>query len=161
METTPFTRQTRLTGYMPLPRQVLTSPLSSTAKLAYAVLLDRATLSQRSPGYAGADGAVYVVYPIEKLARRLGRGESTVKRCLDELEAAALLSRKRQRRNAPNLIFLRFPTGGFQAVQGSENELSDSSKMDPLTAQKWTPINKRDQNKNTVIFYRQGEGESL
>ena len=64
---TPFRLDTKLTGYYPLPRELLNMELPSTALVLYAVLLDRMTLSRKN-GYADEKGCVYVIYPIEKLA---------------------------------------------------------------------------------------------
>ena len=74
----PFTLSTSLTGYMPIPRELLDMELPSTAILLYAVLLDRATLSQKN-GYSDGTGAVYVIYPIDKLAETLSISDTAVK----------------------------------------------------------------------------------
>lgn len=86
-EVTPFCLNTGLTDFFPLPRRILELPLSSTAKLAYGVLLDRGTLSRKNR-YANEAGEIYVIYTIERLARTLGKGTTAVKRCLKELEKA-------------------------------------------------------------------------
>ena len=69
-ELQPFRPKTRLTGYYPVPREMLQMKLSSPAILLYAVLLDKMTLSQKN-GYVDEEGRVYVIYPIEKLAQTL------------------------------------------------------------------------------------------
>lgn len=43
-----YTREGGLTNYLPLPRPLLELDLSGTALLLYALLLDRATLSQKN-----------------------------------------------------------------------------------------------------------------
>ena len=43
----PFTLEAGLTGYMPLPRELLDMDLPSTAVLIYGALLDRATPGNR------------------------------------------------------------------------------------------------------------------
>lgn len=43
-----FSVDSSLTGYLPVPRELLNLDLPSTAILPYAVLLDRATLSRRT-----------------------------------------------------------------------------------------------------------------
>ena len=80
-----FCVDTGLTGYLPVPRELLRLELPSTAILLYAVLLDRATLSQKNR-YADEMGHVYVIYPIEKLAQALSVSETAVKRHLKTLE---------------------------------------------------------------------------
>ena len=70
----PFRLDTKLTSYYPLPRELLNMELPSTALVLYAVLLDRMTLSRKN-GYADETGCVYVIYPIEKLAKTLSVSE--------------------------------------------------------------------------------------
>ena len=43
----PFCLDSALTGYLPLPRELLRMEKPAAALLLYAVLLDRATLSQK------------------------------------------------------------------------------------------------------------------
>ena len=58
---------TRLPPYLPYPRFLLQADLTQTAKLLYALLLDRATLSQAN-GWLDEGGRIYLVFPIEKIA---------------------------------------------------------------------------------------------
>lgn len=87
-------KNTPIKDFMPLPRMVAALPISSTAKLLYAVLLDRATLSQKN-GYINKQGCVYVIYPVRELGKALGRKEETIRRCLNELELEGLVDRLR------------------------------------------------------------------
>ena len=82
----PFTRDTRLCRFLVLPTALLRWGLSPGAVLVYALLLDRAKLSQRS-GWTDKRGWVYTVFPIQALCQALGRGETTLKRWIRELEA--------------------------------------------------------------------------
>ena len=79
---------TRLPPYLPYPRFLLQTDLTQTAMLLYALLLDRATLSQ-SNGWLDEGGRIYLVFPIEKIAAALDRSPMTVKTALSELEEAA------------------------------------------------------------------------
>lgn len=54
---------TRLPPYLPYPRFLLQTDLTQTAKLLYALLLDRATLSQAN-GWLDEGGRIYLVFPI-------------------------------------------------------------------------------------------------
>lgn len=90
----PMVRDTPLLDFMPLPRAVLSLEITSTAKLLYALLLDRATLSQKT-GYENKQGYTYVIYPVRELGAALGRSEETVRRALNELEAMGLVDRLR------------------------------------------------------------------
>ena len=77
---------TRLPPYLPYPRFLLQADLTQTAKLLYALLLDRATLSQAN-GWLDEGGRIYLVFPIEKIAAALDRSPMTVKTALSELSS--------------------------------------------------------------------------
>ena len=77
---------TRLPPYLPYPRFLLQADLTQTAKLLYALLLDRATLSQAN-GWLDEGGRIYLVFPIEKIAAALDRSSMTVKTALSELSS--------------------------------------------------------------------------
>ena len=60
--------------------------ISQTAKLLYALLLDRSTLSQKNKWQDG-EGRIYIIYPIaEMIAEILDKGSTTIKGALNELE---------------------------------------------------------------------------
>ena len=85
---------TRLPPYLPYPRFLPQTALTQTAKLLYALLLDRATLSQ-SNGWLDEGGRIYLVFSIEKIAAALDRSPMIVKTALSELEDAGLIERRR------------------------------------------------------------------
>ena len=86
---------TRLPPYLPYPRFLLQADLTQTAKLLYALLLDRATLSQAN-GWLDESGRIYLMFPIEKIAAALDRSTMTVKAALSELEETDWLAAWRQ-----------------------------------------------------------------
>ena len=94
LDLSPMVKDTPLEDYMPLPRAVLALDISATAKLLYALLLDRATLSQKN-GYQNKQGYTYVIFPVKELAKALARSEETVRRGLNELELEGLVDRMR------------------------------------------------------------------
>ena len=123
-----MTIQTTLPPYLPYPRFLLDKALSQTAKVIYAVLLDRATLSQAN-GWVDHSGRLYLIFPIAGIASTIGKSISTVKDALNELERAELVERKRRGLSMPNRIYMKLPSGqksGFQqagklSVQEPEN----------------------------------------
>lgn len=145
---------TVLTGYMPVPRELLAMELPSTAILIYAALLDRATLSQKN--HYADDGWVYVIYPIEKLAETFSISDTAVKRHLRELESRGLIYRQRQNRNSPNHIYLALPTGSVKGTKCTDQRL----KQIASTGRK-VPANNQKQQQNWNDFYQYGEDESL
>ena len=90
---------------MPLPAAMLWLPISSTAKVMYARLLD-ATLTE---GSEDTNGILFVHFPIVELAAALSRSSVTIKRSLKELEDSGLILRVRQRVGEPNRIYTLLP----------------------------------------------------
>ncbi|HIY01350.1 MAG TPA: GntR family transcriptional regulator [Candidatus Blautia faecipullorum] len=100
-----MTADTVLLPCMPLPRAMLRLPISSTAKVMYAHMLDMIFLS----GMEDANGIMYIHLPIVELAAALARSTMTVKRSLNELEDAGLILRVRQSFGEPNKIYILIP----------------------------------------------------
>lgn len=131
---------TRLPPYLPYPRFLLQADLTQTAKLLYALLLDRATLSQAN-GWLDESGRIYLVFPIEKIAAALDRSSMTVKTALSELEDAGLIERRRSGFSKPNRIYVKLPPDGQKTFQvtdrkpssiGTENYPTDGQKIVPM-----------------------------
>ena len=103
-----LTTQTPLPPFLPYPRFLLELDLSQTAKMTYALLLDRATLSQKNL-WIDERGFVFVIFTICSLAEQLGRSTVSVSSALKELDAAGLIERRRTRFSSPNHIFVKIP----------------------------------------------------
>lgn len=151
----PYCLDTDLTGYMPVPRQLLDMDLPSTAVLIYGALLDRATLSRKNL-YADESGWVYVLYPIERLAETMHISDTAVKRHLRELEGRGLIRRSREAKRGASLIYLRLPPGSIRGT----NRTGGSPKTPPRTGRKVPPNNTTEQPKCSN-YYQHGEDESL
>ena len=105
-----MTADTKLLPYLPYPRFLMEVDLALTTKLIYAVLLDRAQLSQAN-GWAGSSGKIYIVFPITEIANTIDRSPMTVKNALNELETAGLIERHRRGQSQPNHIYVKIPDG--------------------------------------------------
>ena len=125
---------TELPPYFFFPWFLLDMGLTLTAKLTYALLLDRARLSQLN-GWTVEAGRVYIIFPIEKIAEMLGKSLTTAKNALAELSAAGLIERKRRGQFLPNLIYVKLPDGQSfvpsqtdkgLSITGAENDLRNS-----------------------------------
>ena len=126
---------TRLPPYLPYPRFLLQADLTQTAKLLYALLLDRAMLSQ-SNGWLDESGRIYLVFPIEKIAAALDRSTMTVKTALSELEDAGLIERRRSGFSKPNRIYVKLPPDGQKTFQVTDrNPSSIGTENCPLASQ--------------------------
>ena len=100
-----MTADTDLPPSMPLPKATLRLPVSSTAKIMYACMLDAALAN----GLEDTNGILFIRFPIMELSAALSRSHMTVKRSLNELEAAGLIVRVRQGFGEPNKIYILIP----------------------------------------------------
>ena len=118
-----MTADTGLPPYLPYPLFLLTFDLSQTARLLYALLLSRTTLSQKN-GWMDEQGHIYVIFTIGGMSDTTKRSSMTVKNALKELEAAELIERKRHGFSAPSRIFVKLPSVGQKAVPMTDRNLS-------------------------------------
>ena len=143
---TSYIRQnTRITHYLPFPIFLLELDISQSAKILYALLLNRATLSQKN-NWFDESGRVYIMYAIEDMAKELHKSKTTVKAALYELEQADLLERKRLDFGKPNVILLKMihplsQWDGNPAYSEPENSPTDGPFSDLLRDGKLTPNN--------------------
>ena len=127
--------------------------MTQTAKVLYAVLLDRTNLS-RANGWTDEGGNIVVVFPLDKLADWVDKGPSTVKNALNELEVAGLIERRRCGNGLPNRIYVKQPDSQDidrlmdkkLATRQSENWPSDSQKTGCQIVRKLAPNKIRNSN---------------
>lgn len=100
-----MTADTVLPPCMPLPAAMLRLPISSTAKVMYARLLDEILTN----GVEDSNGILFIRFPIVDLAAALSRSPMTVKRSLNELEQAGMIMRVRQGIGEANHIYILLP----------------------------------------------------
>lgn len=141
-----MTNDTKPLPYLPFPRFLLGADLTQTAKMLYAVLLDRANLS-RANGWTDEDGNIFIVFPLNKIADLVDKGPTTVKTALNELEVAGLIERRRCGNGMPNRIYVKQPDSQDidrlmdrkPATRQPENRPSDGRKTGRQMAGKLTP----------------------
>ena len=138
-----LTSETDTPKYIKFPIFLLDMELSHTAKLIYAVLLDRTNLSKVN-GWIDEQGRVYIIYPVTSIAEKLHKGVSVIKEGLSALDRAGLTERKRNF-SAPDTIYVKLPTEGLKAdpqtagkpaICEPENRPTEGLKADPQTAGK-------------------------
>ena len=107
-----FTVKSPATSYIPLPRFLLLDEelqdISNDAKILYALLLDRASISRQN-GYIDPDGTIRVYYTVEETQKKLHRSRQCVTRIFRELEYTGLICRKKQGLGKPSVITLNYP----------------------------------------------------
>lgn len=158
-----ITADTTMPRFLPYPYFLLKMDLSYTARLLYALLLDRSTLSQKN-GWQDSEGRTYIVYPISEITETMDKGSTTIKSALNELDAAGLLERERRGFSTPNRLYVKVPTVvqfsdhmtvGKPTLTEPENRPTDSRETDPLIVGKPTPnqltINKLKENQRKGV----------
>ena len=138
-----LTRETDTPQYIKFPIFLLDMKLSHTAKLIYAVLLDRTNLSKVN-GWIDEQGRVYITFSLESIMETIHKTRTPVKNAMRELYNADLIERKRNY-SAPNTIYVKLPseglktdpqTAGKPAISEPENRPTEGLKTNPQTAGK-------------------------
>ena len=122
-----ITANTTMPPFFPYPRFLLKMDLSQTAKLLYALLLDRSTLSQKN-GWQDNEGRTYIVYPIAEIAEILDKSTMTIQNSLKELDIAGLLERERRGFSAPNRLYVKVPEVVKVSLDMTQRNLDVSPK---------------------------------
>ena len=147
-----------LPPYMAYPRFLLDVDISETAKLVYMLLLDRARLSMKNQPWQDEIGRVFVLYTIPALAKDIGKGETTVKKALNQLVQQDLIWKQSQGAGRPNKIYVKIPAENSPTGQ-TEKCLTGRAFFDPKTGRNLPPNNNK-RNKY-IRNYDYEEGESL
>ena len=107
-----FTTDSPAASYVPLPRFLLQDEtlweISNDAKVLYALLLDRASISRQN-GYVEPDGTIRLYLTVEQAQAKLHRSRQSATRIFRELEYSGLIVRRKQGLGRPALITLNYP----------------------------------------------------
>ena len=112
-------------SYLILPRFLTEEPysaLSAEAKLLYALMLDRASISKEN-GYFEPDGSVRIYFTVEDVRQKLHKGKQRSIAVLRELECSGLIHRRKRGQGRPAIITLNYPDNvRFIERKGDVNE---------------------------------------
>ena len=97
---------TQRPAYFPFPMFLMDFPLTMTARVLYALMLNRALLSQNN-GWADKEGRVYILFPESEMCAALHKGLTTVKTALRDLEQAGLLERAQHPHSSANRLYVK------------------------------------------------------
>ena len=133
--------------------------MSGDAKLLYAVLLDRMSLSIKN-GWQDKHGNAYIICTIEEVMDSIHCARQKAVKLLDELEQEfRLIERRRQGLGKPNLLYVKDLYAGLSQsnywkyenhTSGSlKNELPGVPKSNGSNTEK---INKTDNSKTDLIY---------
>lgn len=170
METAYMNCETALPRYLPLPQFLLDMDISSTSKILFALLLNRANLSQKNV-WEDDDGHVYFIYTIEDLAADMNKGLTTIKNSLNELSRNGLLERVRVDFGRANRLYIKIPVDvdmvSKPPVIEPEKKQTVSHKPAPNKARYLSTnnniktLNYNNQRDERFVDYSFKEGESL
>lgn len=137
-----LTLDTDAPQYIPFPRFLLDMDLSQTAKLVYAILYDRTSLSKKN-GWIDEQGRVYIIFSLESIMETVHKSRTPVKNAMRELYNSGLVERKRNYSTA-NTIYVKLPADSQEngqvmdenaTVTGPESRPAEGLKIDPTTDQ--------------------------
>ena len=107
-----FTVHSPAASYIPLPRFLLQDEqlrdISNDAKVLYALLLDRASVSRQN-GYVEPDGTIRLYFTLEQAQKKLHCSRQSATRIFRELEYSGLIVRRKQGLGKPAIITLNYP----------------------------------------------------
>ena len=107
-----FTTDSPAASYVPLPRFLLQDEtlceISNDAKVLYALLLDRASISRKN-SYVEPDGTIRLYFTVEQAQAKLHHSRQSVTQIFRELEYSGLIVRRKQGLGKPALITLNYP----------------------------------------------------
>lgn len=111
-------------SFIRIPKIMLTekafAKLSLQAKVLYAVLLDRMTLSRKNAWF-DEENRVFIIYQIGEIQEDLGFSKKKAMDLLSELEKFGLLEKKRRGHGLPNILYVKsFMTGNTPAEASGE-----------------------------------------
>ncbi len=148
-------QDTKLPTFDPLPKYIWNMDLSDTDKLIYVALLGRTTLSQKNK-WIDKEGHIFIVFEVAKLAKYVGKSESTVFKSLRNLEDNDLIKRVRNGFDRVNHIYVKIvdtPDNDTHTYENSDitptiNNICNMSENTPDTYRKPYTNNKNSNYKN-------------
>ena len=109
--------------FVRLPKQLIYDQiycgLSSDAKILYAIMLDRMSLSLKN-GWKDQQGRYYITFPLDAVIAAVHCAREKANKLLKELESIGLLDRKRRGQGKANLLYLKHLAGTTQAQPEGE-----------------------------------------
>lgn len=103
--------------------------ISSDAKILYACLFDRISLSAKND-WLDEEGRIYIIFTIEEIMKTINRSRPTAVKALDELDkntgGIGLIERKRLGFGKPNIIYVK----DFTSYEGEKLENQTSRSKD-------------------------------
>ncbi|MGT2743664.1 conserved phage C-terminal domain-containing protein [Streptococcus plurextorum] len=152
MAETFFRKEVEKYQYIQLPKWLFKEPyksLSSNAKLMYAMLFNRLSLSLDN-AWHDTKGQVFMYFTNSEFCEELGCSENTVTKTKKELKEAGLLLEERQGLTKPNRLYIKGPESSSEP-QNLGDRTVKTTALDPQKVQTIkTDISKTDISNNIL-----------
>src|SRR5574344_1813861 len=106
--------------------------ISSDAKILYACLFDRISLSAKN-NWLDEGGRIYIIFTIEEIMKTINRSRPTAVKALNELDkstgGSGLIERKRLGFGKPNIIYVKDFTSYNDERSKNKNSRSKEIKL--------------------------------
>ena len=114
--------------YYQLPRELVKNEifkkLSDSAKILYALLRDRISLSVKN-NWVDEKGRVYIIFTLAEIMDDLGCADQKATKSMKELQKIGLVESLRRGQGKPNLIYVKnFATGLIGTVEPLGNPVN-------------------------------------
>lgn len=141
--------------FVKIPQRLITSAryreISAEAKLLYALMLDRTSLSQKNNWY-DKEGQLYIYYTLDEVQRTISCGHDKASKLmaeLDDRQGVGLIHRKKQGLGKPARIYVRLVDD--EETQGGKTEVQSADMQRPGWRQYSVPnCGKKDGNQMDI-----------
>lgn len=121
--------------FIKIPKLLFTEKIlcaiSNDAKILYALLLDRMSLSQQNAWFDSAN-RVYIIFTIEEAKEILSISNDKACKLFSELTKFGLIERKRQGLGKPSLIYVKNFVTGQANNSNKKSEIQNSEKQNSV-----------------------------
>ena len=103
--------------------------LSSDAKVLYAILLDRMSLSMKN-GWLDEENKVFIIFTIDEIEETMNIGRNKAINIMKEIQDFGLIEKKRRGLGKPNIIYVKsFLVETKEENRTAEEEISEDRSL--------------------------------
>ncbi len=142
--------QTMQISFYKLPRALFKDDyfkdISSDAKLLYALMLDRTSISMKN-GWVDVKNRVYIIYKLEDIMEELGCSKPTSIKIVRELDSAGLIEKVHSGGGKPDIIYVKnLSSSGDGQKEESEKKVKPEIKINNVVLEQQIDISKTTKN---------------
>lgn len=127
--------------------------LSSDAKVLYAILLDRMSLSMKN-GWLDEENKVFIIFTIDEIEETMNIGRNKAINIMKEIQDFGLIEKKRRGLGKPNIIYVKsFLVETKEENRTAEEETSEDRSLNV----KFQEVSKTNCNKTNINKTKKSE----